>query len=64
MARTNNETTNDVTGGSVLRRDDPVYEEALCTKKHCMAQAKWWLVVRDDDNEQDVDHARCEEHSR
>jgi hypothetical protein len=34
----------------------------ICTARHCFADAKWWLTVRE--NGLDVDHARCEEHSR
>jgi hypothetical protein len=35
---------------------------SFCTKKDCAARATWWLTVRVDGL--DVDHARCEEHSR
>lgn len=35
---------------------------SFCTKKDCIERATWWVIVRID--HEDVDVARCEEHSR
>jgi hypothetical protein len=37
-------------------------EQSTCTQRDCLIPAAWWLTIRVDDL--DVDHARCEEHSR